>query len=120
MCVTFLLCDPGWCVRKSDVQNEGDDNTHTLVGLVMSVEGVARCRENCRAGHSPNNIRATSFGALMLADNDKLYDLFLSSRPRTGLATTCILKKNLYAPRPSEHPPVRGKKMSKRLGGINS
>ena len=31
----------------------------------------------------------------------------------------CIfLKKNQNAPRPSEHPPVRGKKMSKRLGGI--
>ena len=28
------------------------------------------------------------------------------------------LKKNQNAPRPSEHPPVMGKKMSKRLGGI--
>ena len=30
-CVTFLLCDPGWCVHKSDVQNKWDcdDNTHT-------------------------------------------------------------------------------------------
>ena len=28
------------------------------------------------------------------------------------------LKINQNAPRPSEHPPVRGKKMSKRLGGI--
>ena len=28
------------------------------------------------------------------------------------------LKKNLNASRPSEHPPVRGEKMSKRLGGI--
>ena len=28
------------------------------------------------------------------------------------------LKKNQNAPRPSEHPPVRGGKMSKRLGGI--
>ena len=27
-------------------------------------------------------------------------------------------KKNENAPRPSEHPPVKGKKMSKRLGGI--
>ena len=31
---------------------------------------------------------------------------------------SCCLKKNLNASRPSEHPPVRGKKMSKRLGGI--
>ena len=29
-----------------------------------------------------------------------------------------FLKKNQNAPRPSEHPPVRGEKMSKRLGGI--
>ena len=48
---------------------------------------------------------------------------FLSNRPRTGLATTyitgyCCLKKNQNAPRLSEHPPVRGEKMSKRLGGI--
>ena len=28
------------------------------------------------------------------------------------------LKKNQNAPRPSEHPPVRGENMSKRLGGI--
>ena len=28
------------------------------------------------------------------------------------------LKKNQNAPRPSEHPPVMGGKMSKRLGGI--
>ena len=28
------------------------------------------------------------------------------------------LRENRNAPRPSEHPPVRGKKMSKRLGGI--
>ena len=25
-CVTVLLCDPGWCVHKSDVQNKWDDN----------------------------------------------------------------------------------------------
>ena len=29
-----------------------------------------------------------------------------------------FLKKNQSAPRPSEHPPVMGEKMSKRLGGI--
>ena len=28
------------------------------------------------------------------------------------------MKKNQSAPRPSEHPPVMGEKMSKRLGGI--
>ena len=25
-----ILCDPGWCVHKSDVQNKWDDNTCTL------------------------------------------------------------------------------------------
>ena len=29
-----------------------------------------------------------------------------------------FIKKNQSAPRPSEHPPVMGGKMSKRLGGI--
>ena len=29
-----------------------------------------------------------------------------------------LLKKNQNTPRPSEHPPVMGEKMSKRLGGI--
>ena len=29
-----------------------------------------------------------------------------------------FLKKNQSTPRPSEHPPVIGEKMSKRLGGI--
>ena len=29
-----------------------------------------------------------------------------------------FLKKNQSTPRPSEHPPVMGEKMSKRLGGI--
>ena len=27
--MTFLLCDPGWCVHTFDVQNKCDDNTRT-------------------------------------------------------------------------------------------
>ena len=34
------------------------------------------------------------------------------------LLANVFLKKNQDAPRPSEHPPVREGKMSKRLGGI--
>ena len=34
------------------------------------------------------------------------------------MCVVCFLKKNQNAPRPSEHPPVRGGEMSKRLGGI--
>ena len=36
--VTFLLCDPGWCVHKSDVQNICDDNTtHTWYIINMTL-----------------------------------------------------------------------------------
>ena len=34
------------------------------------------------------------------------------------MCVLCRLKKNQTTPRPSEHPPVMGGKMSKRLGGI--
>ena len=34
------------------------------------------------------------------------------------LVGKCVLKKSQTTPRPSEHPPVMGGKMSKRLGGI--
>ena len=34
------------------------------------------------------------------------------------MISQCCLKKNQNTPRPSEHPPVMGEKMSKRLGGI--
>ena len=50
--------------------------------------------------------------------------LLLSSMtsPNNGvfvcLFVCLFLKKNQNAPSPSEHPPVRGEKMSKRLGGI--
>ena len=53
--------------------------------------------------------------------------VFLAKGPRTasiqeGLdcldLLTSFLKKDQSAPRPSEHPPVMGEKMSKRLGGI--
>ena len=45
------------------------------------------------------------------------------SKARRGGSTQAVtlcsfLEKNQNAPRPSEHPPVRGKNMSKRLGGI--
>ena len=35
--MTFLLCDPGWCVHKSDVQNKWDDNTHCMYVIVCMV-----------------------------------------------------------------------------------
>ena len=49
--------------------------------------------------------------------------IFLQVRPvhedvKIKFRTHLFLKKNQSAPRPSEHPPVMGEKMSKRLGGI--
>ena len=37
---------------------------------------------------------------------------------KVNLKTTVFKQNNQNAPRPSEHPPARGEKMSKRLGGI--
>ena len=31
-----ILCDPGWCVHKANVQNKRDGNTHTTRGCVTS------------------------------------------------------------------------------------
>ena len=41
-----------------------------------------------------------------------------SSCSKQAMATGIFSKKNQNTPRPSEHPPVMGGKMSKRLGGI--
>ena len=35
--MTFLPCDPGWCVHKSDVQNKSYDKTHTSSNPLLSV-----------------------------------------------------------------------------------
>ena len=40
------------------------------------------------------------------------------TKPKLALSQTPYLKKKHNTPRPSEHPPVMGEKMSKRLGGI--
>ena len=39
--MTLLLCDPGWCVHKSDVQNKWDDNAHAHY---YSNTIIANCR----------------------------------------------------------------------------
>ena len=39
-------------------------------------------------------------------------------RRTLGIHQPSCLKKNLNAPRPSEHPPVRGKSVKTFLGGI--
>ena len=55
----------------------------------------------------------------LLVSVSYMYYTILSSLAFVFLSfLPCFLKKNQNAPRPSEHPPIRGEKMSKRLGGI--
>ena len=36
-----ILCDPGWCVHKSDVQNKWDGNTHKHTHTVsLNASGI--------------------------------------------------------------------------------
>ena len=49
--MTFLLCDPGWCVHKFDVQNEWDDNTHCVCVLSSHYSGRQSCGRTWR-GHT--------------------------------------------------------------------
>ena len=56
----------------------------------------------------------------MCKGNARLLDLKSQSALNSDDELVDCLKKNLYASRPSEHPSVRGKEMSKRLGGIIS
>ena len=42
--------------------------------------------------------------------------MILVTKTSDQMRQVCV--KNQNAPRPSEHPPVRGEKISKRLGGI--
>ena len=53
----------------------------------------------------------------MFYSGQKLHKYFRSLLIRDTSLLTC-LKKNQTTPRPFEHPPVMGEKMSKRLGGI--
>ena len=43
-CVAFVLCDPGWCVHKSDVQNKWDDSTTYSISRRTSIDKVGCCR----------------------------------------------------------------------------
>ena len=50
--------------------------------------------------------------------NYKFSNNSLTFKEGENVRSVWCLKKNQNAPRPSEHPPVRGGKMSKRLGGV--
>ena len=56
----------------------------------------------------------------MKADDVTLEDAVISLAPYISDVPLLrkYLKKNQTTPRPSEHPPVMGETMSKRLGGI--
>ena len=53
--------------------------------------------------------------AVHLERHEKIRNIFCG----ISVCCCCCLKKNQSTPRPSEHPPVMGGKMSKRLGGIS-
>ena len=55
--MTFLLCDPGWCVHKFYVQNKWDDNTHTHThaGTGAGVETRRRTQDGNGDGDENEN-----------------------------------------------------------------
>ena len=79
-------------LRRVEEASLGDPGRFLLLSMVLIVTGeIPRPILHCGRGHT--------------LDTRALDDLI-------------CLKKNQNAPRPSEHPPVKGEKMSKRLGGI--
>ena len=81
----------------------------------LRTDGV-HCREF--AGTGPVDLEVVPVtGAAILQDTmDQIMCASLFP-PIIGMKGAC-LKKNQTTPRPSEHPPVMGEIMSKRLGGI--
>ena len=59
-CVTFLLCDPGWYVQRTCVQNEWDENTHTHTHLKEWTDCV---RSDIRAFGTTGDWKATALKA---------------------------------------------------------
>ena len=59
-----------------------------------------------RNNHSDRRVDDNSYRITIELPTEKPFRIYM-----------CI-KKNQTTPRPSEHPPVMGEKMSKRLGGI--
>ena len=41
-CVIFLLCDPGWYVQRTCVQNEWEENTHTHTSSTLLYSSIIR------------------------------------------------------------------------------
>ena len=61
-----ILCDPGWCVHKSDVQNKWDDSTHLRWRRFVSNQVIEKVRGRNddltgflpKVGHSVRTLRA--------------------------------------------------------------
>ena len=73
--MTFPLCDPGWSVRKSDVQNKWDDNTHTQ---------THRSEENPNRGRSGQFMGCPSCGREPSRERDRNSFSRSGSRRRGG------------------------------------
>ena len=69
--MTFLLCDPGWCVHKSDVQNKWDDNTHThahhICVLYSTVKKKSWQQDSLSAGVEVSDISYTTTTVALVA-----------------------------------------------------
>ena len=61
--MTFLLSEPGWCVHKSDVQNKGDDNTHTHS---VENEQADAGRDSRTRVTRPNSLARTGTGKMFI------------------------------------------------------
>ena len=95
-----FVCCPCMAINVSVQYNGGllPDIIDTVDSMLLPLENPFKCHE----------------GVLSLQPMipPKRFDIFPS------VHVLYCLKKNQNAPRPFEHPPVTGEKMSKRLGGI--
>ena len=80
---------------------------HTLL-YVMTIH-IHTCRSTTVSCSSKQK---NNFQVCLVSDRP------IKTLPKLFLNLEKFLKKNQSTPRPSEHPPVMGEKMSKRLGGI--
>ena len=93
--------------------------------MVTSPGPLNRGNYPCCVDKAPNGIVSGKACYVQLAKTEEMegpgYSRVEGEYLVSIKSTTCsaiYLKKNQNAPRPSEHPPVRGEKMSKHLGGI--
>ena len=91
-CVTFLLCDPGWCVHKSDIQNKWDDNAQHIDTHTCSI----KIRVNVTTGYTLVKTRHSRVPTYLQRETDTadwLTPTFTLPCPKNGGVYTllCLL-----------------------------